>query len=181
MYFGNSIILQNINKMKKTTWILLLAISMNTYSQEDKTQSQNCFKDIDIEPSFIAFSTTKGSDLGNWYQNLFNLETVKEFAFPDGSITGKLMRKKEFVVELFFREKIYDTKKKIPKSTKEEWNGIMKFGIYTTANLRSLKKCLKEKNINARRIFNDKDLKIDLLHVKDPEANSFEIISRIKE
>jgi hypothetical protein len=154
---------------------------MNIYSQESKIQSQNCFKDIDIEPSFIAFSTAKGSDLGNWYQEVFNLETVKEFAFPDGSITGKLMQKKEFVVELFFREKIYDTKNKVPKSTKEEWNGIMKFGVYTNANLRSLKKCLNDKNINAGRIFNDKNLSIDLLHVKDPEGNSFEIISRIKE
>jgi hypothetical protein len=157
--------------MKKIILIFLLTLSFNTYSQIKKTPSQNCFKNIYIEPSFIAFSTTKGSDLGNWYQKVFNLETVKEFAFPDGSVTGKLLRKKDFVVELFFREKIYDPKKYVQKSTSEEWKGVMKFGIYTNANLTSLKKCLKENNVNAGRIFNDKNLGIDLLYVKDQEGN----------
>jgi hypothetical protein len=54
----------------------------------------------------------------------------------------------------------------------------MKFGVYTNANLPTLKECLKQQAVNAGRIFNDEKLGIDLLQVTDPESNVLEIISR---
>jgi hypothetical protein len=54
----------------------------------------------------------------------------------------------------------------------------MKFGIYTNADLPTLKKCLLNKGVNAGRIFSDEKLGIDLLQIVDPEGNIIEVISR---
>ncbi|MFT5677395.1 MAG: hypothetical protein ACI808_003347 [Paraglaciecola sp.] len=141
-------------------------------------QSQTCFDGVKIEPSFIAFTAKKGSQLGDWYKKTFALETVKDFAFPDGSVTGTLMRKGEFTVEVFYRDDAIDKKEIAPKSKAKQWSGIMKFGIYTDANLHELRQCLKDNNVEATRIWEDKNLGIDLLQVIDPNQNVIEIIQR---
>lgn len=158
--------------------IFALVISFNAIAQ--KKESTNCISEISLEPSFIAFTTHKNSNLGNWYKNTFGLEIVKEFAFPDGSATGVLMRKGEFIVEIFFRNDVLKKSDIKPNSSSEQWSGFMKFGFYTDANLIDLKTCLKDKNVNAGRIFKDDKLGIDLLQVIDPEGNVLEIISRQK-
>ena len=90
--------------MKNTLILLALLISsLNVIGQ--KKEMNNCFSNISLEPSFIAFTTQKNSKLGTWYKNTFGLEIVKEFSFPDASATGILMKKDEFVVEIFFRNK----------------------------------------------------------------------------
>ena len=167
--------------MKKIILIFFLVFSINTNAQTNKKTANNCFSQVIFEPGFVAFSSPKGSSLGNWYQKIFNLKTVKEFSFPDGSITGKLMKKDEFAIEVFNRKKIFDGKNYEPTSKSDEWKGIMKFGIYTNANLVSLKKCLKNNGVNAGRIYNDSNLGIKLLLIKDPEENFIEIISRIQQ
>ncbi|MFT5573926.1 MAG: hypothetical protein ACI9FR_002862 [Cryomorphaceae bacterium] len=53
------------------------------------------------------------------------------------------------------------------------------FGVYSNADLPTLKKCLEGQGVRARRIFNDKKLGIDLLQLVDPEMNVLEIISRL--
>ena len=158
--------------------ITLLIITISTISFGQETTQDNCFKEIKIEPAFIAFSTSKESDLGKWYQNIFDLKIVKEFSFPDGSINGVLMRKGEFVVEFFYRDDILKGKDYVTDSKQEQWLGFMKFGMYTNANLKKLRDCLKKKGVKATRIFKDKNLGIDLLQIIDPEGNMLEIISR---
>lgn len=162
----------------KDTLILIsaLIISFNAIGQNKKPN--NCLSKVHLEPTFIAFTTHKGSELGNWYKNTFGLEIVKEFAFPDGSITGVLMKKDEFVVEIFYRNDALKKSDLESDSNPEQWSGFMKFGFYTDANLVDLKACLKRKNINAGRIFKDENLGVDLLQVIDPEGNVLEIISR---
>jgi len=155
-----------------------MLINFTAFGQNSDMVSNSCVDKIKIEPGFIAFSTSKNSKIGEWYRNTFRLEIVKEFAFPDGSITGVLMKNNEFVVEIFYRDNILDPKIYVPKSESEQWKGFMKFGIYTNANLPDLKQCLLEKGVNAGRIFNDLKLGIDLLQVVDPEGNIIEIISR---
>jgi hypothetical protein len=163
--------------MKKTLIIIsTLIISFNAIGQ--KKELNNCLNKISLEPSFIAFTTHKNSELGEWYKNTFGLEIVKEFAFPDGSATGVLMRKGEFVVEIFYRNDALKKSSFKPDSNSEQWSGFMKFGFYTDANLIDLKACLIRKNINAGRIFKDDNLGVDLLQVIDPEGNVLEIISR---
>lgn len=164
----------------KNTLILIsaLIISFNVIGQ--KKELNNCLDKVHLEPSFIAFTTHKNSELGNWYKNTFGLEIVKEFSFPDGSATGILMKKKEFVVEIFFRNDALIKSKLKPDSNSEQWSGFMKFGFYTDANLVTLKACLKNKDINVGRIFKDDNLGVDLLQVIDPEGNILEIISRHK-
>ena len=164
--------------MKKTIYILFLTLAFNVNAQ---SKNENCFKNVKLESGFVAFSSSQKSNIANWYQKVFDLEIVKEFTFPDGTITGKLMKKDEFAIEVFNRKKIFKRKDYKPISKSEEWKGIMKFGIYTNANLPSLKKCLKNNNINAGRIFKDINLGINLLLIRDPEGNLIEIISRIKE
>jgi uncharacterized glyoxalase superfamily protein PhnB len=56
-------------------------------------QTQSCFDKVSLEPSLIAFTPTKDSTLADWYKQVFGLETVKEFSFPDGTVTGSLMHK----------------------------------------------------------------------------------------
>lgn len=160
--------------MKRIIVVLVLMTSCIIQAQETET----CFDAVKLEPAFIAFSTSKDSKLGTWYQETFGLEIVKEFSFPDGSVTGVLMKRDEFVVELFYRKNGYDTKDYVPNSKSDEWKGFMKFGMYTNANLKELRDCLKKKGVNAGRIYNDKNLKVDLLQVIDPEGNVLEIISR---
>ena len=162
----------------KNTLILVsaLIISLNAIGQ--KKEPNNCLNNVYLEPSFIAFTTHKNSELGNWYKNTFGLKIVKEFAFPDGSATGILMKKGEFVVEIFFRNDALKKSELKQGSNSEQWSGFMKFGFYTDANLVTLKACLKSKNINAGRIFKDDNLGVDLLQVIDPEGNILEIISR---
>lgn len=166
--------------MKKKTLIIIstLIVSFNAIGQ--KKELNNCLSEITLEPSFIAFTTHKNSELGEWYKNTFGLEIVKEFAFPDGSITGILMRKGEFVVEIFYRNAALKKSDFKPGSDAEQWSGFMKFGFYIDANLIDLKACLIRKNINAGRIFIDDNLGVDLLQVIDPEGNVLEIISRLK-
>ncbi len=165
--------------MKNTLiFIFTLIISFNVIGQ--KKDIKNCLSEISLEPSFIAFTTHKNSELGDWYKTTFGLEIIKEFAFPDGSATGVLMKKDEFVVEVFYRNDALKKNDLKPDSNPEQWSGFMKFGFYTNANLIALKACLKRKNINAGRIFRDDNLGVDLLQVTDPEGNVLEIISRLK-
>jgi hypothetical protein len=148
-------------------------ISANTAISNDK-----CFEDIKLEANFIAFTTKKNSSLADWYQHLFGLNTVKEFAFPDGKTTGVLMHKDDFVIEVFFKEDILRGKALLPQSSTEQWQGVNKVGIFTNANLPTLKECLGRIGVNAGRIWQDKNLPIHLLQVTDPDGNVLEIISR---
>ncbi len=143
-----------------------------------QAQASSCFDGHTLEPNFIALATDSNSSLASWYQKVFALETVKEFAFPDGSVTGKLMRKGEFVVEIFARKKIFDKADYQSLSSAEHWRGVMKFGFYTDAKLSKLKQCLISKGIKAGRIYHDENLKVDLLQILDPENNILEVIQR---
>jgi len=163
--------------MHKTLIIIAtLLISFTTIGQ--KKAPINCVNNISLAPSFIAITTHENSQLGSWYKNTFGLKIVKEFSFPDGSATGVLMKKDEFVVEIFYRKDALKKSDISPDANSEQWSGFMKYGFYTDANLKQLKACLKRKNINAGRIFKDVNLGINLLQVTDPEGNVLEIISR---
>ncbi|WOH35941.1 hypothetical protein RI844_11165 [Thalassotalea fonticola] len=164
---------RNATLLVTLSFMFLTLTSVRAYAQDP-----TCFNNVNIEPSFIAFTTTKESKLANWYQTTFGLNIVKEFSFPDGSVTGVLMHKGEFVIEVFNRKDALKKDDFIKKAKTEQWRGVMKFGIYTNANLATLKQCLKNKGIKAGRIFKDEKLNIDLLQVIDPEQNILEIISR---
>lgn len=143
-----------------------------------QAQASSCFDGHTLEPNFIALATDSKSSLASWYQKVFALETVKEFTFPDGSVTGKLMRRGEFVVEIFARKELFDRLDYQRLSSAEHWRGVMKFGFYTDAKLPKLKQCLISKGVKAGRIYKDKNLQVDLLQVVDPENNILEIIQR---
>ena len=164
----------------KNTLILISALIISFNVTGQKKELNNCLDKVNLEPSFIAFTTHNNSELGSWYKNTFGLEIVKEFSFPDGSATGILMKKGEFVIEIFYRNDALKKSKLKLGSNSEQWSGFMKIGFYTDANLVTLKTCLKNKNINVGRIFKDDNLGVDLLQVIDPEGNILEIISRHK-
>jgi hypothetical protein len=153
--------------------VCLALVSTNLYAQ-----SGSCFDEVKLEPGFIAFTTNKDSKLADWYKRVFGLETAKEFSFPDGTVTGVLMHKEEFVVEVFNRNDTLEGHDYVPDALPEQWLGVAKYGVYTNADLPILKKCLEDQGVKAGRIFNDKKLSIDLLQVVDPELNVLEIISR---
>jgi len=150
-------------------------------SENVKAHSDSCFNDTVLEPSFIAFSTDKTSSLANWYKKTFDLKIVKEFTAPYGRFSGVLMKNREFVVEVFQHQNVLDRTDMAPKKPLTGWRGFMKFGVYTNADLKVLKSCLVDKGVKAGRIYNDENLKLDLLHVYDPEGNSLEIMSRHKQ
>ena len=156
--------------------ICFTLVGTNLYAQ-----SRSCFEELKLEPSFIAFTTKKHSKLAGWYKRVFGLETAKEFAFPDGTVTGVLMHKGEFVIEVFNRDKALEGHDYVPDAVPEQWLGVSKFGVYTNADLPNLKQCLEDQGVKAGRIFKDKNLGIDLLQVVDPELNVLEIISRSSE
>ena len=166
-------IINRCNYILSTVGICLLLLTSKTFAKP-----QSCFNSVSIEPGFIAFTATKDSQLGEWYKSTFDLQTVKEFAFPDGSVTGVLMRRKEFVVEVFYRDDALERKTYVPESKTEQWTGVMKFGLYTDADLPQLKECLIAQGVQATRIWKDKKLGIDLLQVIDPNQNVIEIIRR---
>ena len=68
-------------KKLKLVIVLTLIVSFTVSGQIEKVNSQNCVDKISIEPSFIAFTTKKDSNLGEWYKNTFGLKIVKEFDF----------------------------------------------------------------------------------------------------
>ena len=159
----------------------ILCVCLALISTDIHAQPQSCFDEVNLEPGFIAFTTRKHSKLADWYKRIFGLETVKEFSFPDGTVTGVLMHKEEFVVEVFNRNDALEVHDYVPNAKPEQWRGFTKIGVYTNANLLILKKCLEDRGVKAGRIFNDKKLGIDLLQVVDPELNVLEIISRLDE
>lgn len=155
--------------------LLLILLSLNSLIgfADTFTQSRNnCFTDIQLSDNFIAIQTTFDSKLADWYQELFQLETVKKITFPDGKTKMALMKKNNFIVEVFNKKSI-----KSLEAKKSSDKGYLKFGIFSNSDLVDLKKCLVQNNIKATRIFKDANLKLDLLSVKDPEGNYFEIIS----
>ena len=159
----------------------ILCVCLALISTDIRAQPQSCFDEVNLEPGFIAFTTRKHSKLADWYKRIFGLETVKEFSFPDGTVTGVLMHKEEFVVEVFNRNDALEGHDYVPNAEPEQWRGFSKIGVYTNANLLILKKCLEDRGVKVGRIFNDKKLGIDLLQVVDPELNVLEIISRSSE
>lgn len=156
--------------------LTLLFTSIN--SQGNEREQNNCFTGVNIEPGFVAFTSNQGSDLASWYKKIFQLNTVKEFSFPDGSVTGTLMQRRGFIVEVFNRKVPIIPEDIKPNNHRSDWNGFMKVGIFTDADLSSLKACLVNHNVKATRIYDDQKLKIKLLQVIDPENNFLEIISR---
>jgi hypothetical protein len=164
---------------RATTALSVFSVGVLLTSTAVSAQSQSCFDQVTLEPSLIAFTTTKHSKLADWYQRILGLEITKEFSFPDGTVTGTLMHKDEFVVEVFNRDDALEGLDYVPAASPEQWRGVLKFGVYSNANLPILKQCLEDQGVKAGRIFNDKKLGIDLLQVVDPEMNVLEIISRI--
>lgn len=156
--------------LSRFLFLTICILSANTIVQ---ASAQNCFADVKLEPAFIAYTSKKESGLGAWYQKVFGLEIVKEFSFPDGSVTGVLMRKDEFVVEVFY----HDSAKSIQVEHPE---GVKKWGVFSNANLSVLKQCLTTSGVKAGRIWKDKNLGIDMLQVIDQRNNVLEIIARRK-
>jgi hypothetical protein len=138
-----------------------------------------CFDHVKIEPGFIAFNSNMNSELGDWYQSLFGLEIVKEFSFPDGAVTGVLMHRDEFIIEVFYRADLPQLSDEAHEAGPAQRHGVMKVGVFTDANLLDLQQCLKGQGVNAGRIFADEKLGIGLLQITDPEKNTLEIISRV--
>ena len=161
---------------RRRQWRLLLALPFLFVGQSARAAS--CFADVQLEPGFVALTTGKHSELAAWYRQIFGLEIAKEFAFPDGKVTGVLMRKDEFVVEVFNRDDALEGATLVPAVKGEQWTGLMKFGVYSNADLLSLRQCLRGQGVEATRIFKDTNLNVDLLLVTDPEGNFIEIISR---
>lgn len=141
--------------------------------------SGTCFEAVKLEPSFIAFTSNKDSQLGAWYQSLFGLEIAKEFSSPDGAVTGVLMHKGDFIVEVFYREDLLQVSDPAHEANSSRRHGVLKVGVFTDANLLDLQQCLTKRGVNAGRIFDDEKLGISLLQVTDPEENTVEIISRV--
>jgi hypothetical protein len=170
-------------QLRKKTRILISMCSLafvlgSTSSKAEENKDENCFANVTIEPTFVAFTSNQGSQLAHWYKNTFQLNTVKDFSFPDGSVTGTLMQRGDFIVEVFNRKEPIVPEDIKPNNHRSEWNGFMKVGIFTDADLPTLKTCLVKNNVKASRIFDDEKLKIKLLQVIDPENNVLEIISR---
>ncbi|MBL4670669.1 MAG: hypothetical protein JKX81_00305 [Arenicella sp.] len=168
----------SISIFRSNVLLGMLIICVTSPIKGAYAQDSSCFEKTIIEPSFIAFTTDKESKLAGWYQTTFGLNVVKEFSFPDGTVNGVLMNKGEFVVEVFNRDDALERRDYARTAKPEQWRGVMKFGIYTNANLSTLKQCLNDQGVKAGRIFSDKKLGINLLQVIDPEENVLEIISR---
>ena len=159
---------------RQLMWLLALPFLFIGQS----AQAASCFAEVHLEAGFVALTTNRQSELAAWYRQTFGLEIAKEFAFPDGKVTGVLMRKDEFVVEVFNRDDALIGTSLVPAAQGEQWTGLMKFGVYSDADLLLLRQCLRGQGVAATRIFKDTNLNVDLLLVTDPEGNFIEIISR---
>jgi hypothetical protein len=146
----------------------------------DATVSQTCLGEVKLPSGFFALTSDYESTLGNWYAQLFNLEVAKEFQLPDGQTRGVLMRRGDFVVEIFYQKGAVDRSLIQSSSQVAHWKGFQKVGIFVDSNVHQLKECLLEEGVSAGRIFRDDSLNIDLLLVRDPEENIIEIIQRHK-
>jgi len=144
----------------------------NTGIAETPKNSIKCFAEISLPAHFIALDTKFDSKLADWYRQVFHLKTVKSFTFPDGNTKGVLMKRGDFVVEIFNKKAL-----NVPQHKPREQPGVMKFGFYAQAELTWLQTCLKQHGITAPRIFQDENLAAGLLLVADPEGNMFEVIS----
>lgn len=140
--------------------------------------NETCFSGIRLEPAFIALTTEHESKLDTWYQQVFGLEVVKRFSTANGDAKGVLMKNGELVVEVFKRKEPLVPERVKPSIPRAYWNGYLKVGVFTNADLEILKQCLVSRGVMASRIFDDEKLNVKLLHVTDPEDNSLEIITR---
>jgi hypothetical protein len=155
-------------------WLLALTIffcglSNTANAQITDVKNGQCFKNTNFAPTFFALNSNEGSHLGSWYKSVFGLQTVKEFAFPNGYATGELMKNNHLAIEIFYLSQL--------NSLDGPSKGYMKVGIHQDANLQTLKSCLLGIGVAAGRIFKDENLDLDLLYVTDPDGNGLEIIA----
>lgn len=153
--------------------LLFSFFSLFSYSQKD---NQSCFADLDMESGFIAINTHSNSDLADWYRENLGMRIVKEFDSHDQQLKGIILKKDNFVVEILFRKELSASENSVERSKNA---GLMKYGVFINKDLETLKNCLLAKNIKAGRIFRDEELGVDLLLLKDPEGNIFELIQRL--
>jgi hypothetical protein len=113
---------------RATIALSIFSVGVLLISAAVSAQPRSCFDQVTLEPSLIAFTTNRDSDLADWYQRIFGLKITKEFSFPDGSVTGTLMHKDEFVLEIFNRDDIFEGLDYVPGASSEQWRGVMHLG-----------------------------------------------------
>lgn len=155
--------------------LVFLIMGTNSFAQIPGEKHHDCFDDLKFESGFIAITTHDKSELAQWYKETFGMNSIKEFTSKDGSSSGIILRRDQFVVEIIKSKEIRESKEQSP----EVRRGLLKFGVYVNADLASLSECLLKEGVNAGRIFNDEELGEELLLVKDPEGNMIELISRL--
>lgn len=162
-----------MNKHKLTAIMCLLFINLPLWAQ---TYSTACFEVVELKKGFFALNTSYKSDLVNWYQSVFGMEVVKEFTATDGESFGIILKKNGQIVEIIHSKGISKADIAYRVEQSSENAGFRKIGIYAEVDLVDLKTCLESAGISAGRIYHDKDLKIKLLHLIDPEGNQLEIV-----
>lgn len=158
----------------KLICLLLLSIKLPVWAQ---SPSQECFENIEFQKGFLALNTSYDSELANWYKSNFDMETVKEFASSNGESFGIILKKDEQIIEIIHSKSTSEADISQGHVQSSGHAGFQKGGIFTESDLQDLQRCLKAAGISAGRIYHDRELKLKLLHLIDPEGNQFEIIS----
>jgi hypothetical protein len=158
-----------INRWLLALTVFLCGLSATVSAQNTDVKNGQCFKNTNFAPTFFALNSKEGSHLGSWYKSVFGLQTVKEFALPNGTATGELMKNNHLAIEIFYLSQL--------NSLDGPSKGYMKIGIHQDSNLQTLKSCLLGIGVAAGRIFEDENLNLDLLYVTDPDGNGLEIIA----
>lgn len=133
--------------------------------------SGSCFSRTEFAPAFIALYSEPDSDLVSWYTNLFGMEVIKTFTSTDGSHTGTILQKDQVFIEILEQERISD-------QLEEGKKGIKKFGLFINSPVQEIKACLRQEGFGPGRIFQDVEMDFFLLHIRDPEGNELELISK---
>lgn len=164
-----------MNKIYFLPALFFLVINHPSLAQSSES---NCFEDVEFKKGFVALNTTYDSKLVNWYQSTFGMEVVKEFKSSNGESFGIILKKDGQYVEIIHSKSTlkWDITRRLIEGT--ESAGYRKIGIFTNTDLENLRECLKTAQLDAGRIYHDRELKIKLLHLIDPEGNQLEIISQ---
>lgn len=150
---------------------LYLLLSLLPFYAGAQQDAGPCFTRTEFAPAFVAISSEAGAQLDSWYSNVLGMKVIKTFTSKDGSQTGKILQQDQLFIEIL-------EQKKIPACPKEHRKGVQKFGIFVDSPAQELQACLQQKGFEPGRIFYDAEMDFFLLHMRDPEGNELEFITK---
>jgi methylmalonyl-CoA/ethylmalonyl-CoA epimerase len=133
-----------------------------------------------VKPYSITFSVTNIDLLTNWYVEKLGFKVVQKKSYPQFKTSLAFLELNGYRVELIKDDNAKDTVKLRPDPPAHtSIHGQSQFCLYTD-NLDGLEKELTARQIKIIWKFQNKELNVKFLFIRDPENNLIQFLQRLK-